>query len=110
MPKILALLATLLINIAAGVVIFFFMILAMNGFSESDANYGLATYIVLAVIVSLLMATLTVLTVHVLMNRHYRGWTSALIAVPIFSVIGGVLKLVSCFVGLMVADYVRVNY
>ncbi len=110
MWKIIALVTTLLINIAAGVVIFFFMILAMNGFSESDANYGLATYVVLAVIVSLTMGTFAVLVVHLLMKRQYRGWTSALVAVPIFSVVGGALKLVSCFVGLMVADYVRVNY
>jgi hypothetical protein len=39
--KTLTALVTLLINIVIGVGIFFFMLLAMNGYSESDATYGL---------------------------------------------------------------------
>ena len=39
-PKIIAFLITLTLNIAIGIAVFFFMLLAMNGFSESDANYG----------------------------------------------------------------------
>jgi hypothetical protein len=47
--KIIAFIVTLLLNIAIGVVVFFMMLMGMNGFSESDANYGFVTYIVLAV-------------------------------------------------------------
>jgi len=47
----------LLISIAFGVAVFFFRLLfAMNGFSESDTNYGLGAYILLAILVSLLMS------------------------------------------------------
>nr|MBA3352879.1 hypothetical protein [Blastocatellia bacterium] len=62
--KITAFLLTLLINIAVGVAVFLFMLLAMNGYSESDATYGLGAYIVLAVIVTLLMSTLAVVGVQ----------------------------------------------
>ncbi len=101
---------TLVINIAAGVAIFFFMLLAMNGFSESDANYGLGAYIGLAVIVTLLMSSGAALLVHVLIKRKFRPTVAALIAVPIFSVIGVGLKLVCIIIGIFIADYVRVNY
>ena len=108
--KILAAVVTLLINIAIGVTIFFFMLLAMNGYSESDATYGLGAYIVLAVIVSLVMSMCTALLVHVLMKREFRGWVAALISVPLFSVLGGGLKIVCSIVGVAIAEYVRVNY
>ena len=108
--KLLTALITFLINVAAGVVIFFFLLLAMNGYSESDAIYGLGAYIVLGLIVSLIMSTFAALLVHVLMKRNFRGWTAGLIAVLIFSVIGLGLKLVCSVVGVAVSEYVRVNY
>jgi hypothetical protein len=43
------------------------------------------------------------------MKRNFRGWTAALIAVPVFSVIGLGLKLVCSVVGVAVSEYVRVN-
>ena len=108
--KILAALITLLINIAIGVVIFFFMLLAMNGFSESDATYGLGAYIVLALLVSLSMSVLSVVVVHGLMKRQFRGAVAALIAIPIFSIVGAGLKIVCSIIGVSIAEYVRVNY
>src|SRR5688500_13854230 len=108
--KIVAFFVTLVINIAAGVVIFFFMLLGMNGFSESDANYGLGAYIILGILVTLLMSTGAVLLVHILLKRNLGKAVAALIAVPIFSVVGTGLKIVSCVIGLLIADYVRINY
>ena len=108
--KVTAFLITLLINFAAGVAIFLFLLLAMNGYSESDATYGLGVYIVLALIVSLIMSTGAVLLVHVLMKRQFRGWTSGLIAVLTFSIVGIMLKIVCGIVGVAVTEYVRVNF
>ena len=108
--KVTAFLITLLINFAAGVVIFFFMLLAMNGYGESDATYGLGVYIVLGLIVSLTMSTCAVLLVHVLMKRQFRGWTAGLIAVPVFSTVGVALKIVCSGIGVAIAEYMRVNY
>lgn len=108
--KIAAFFITLLVNVVIGVVVFFFMLLAMNGFHESDATYGFVTYIVLALLVSLTMSAGASFAVHVLLRREFRGWVSALIAIPIFSVIGGVLKIACSFIGVLVADYVRLNY
>jgi hypothetical protein len=108
--KIAALVITLLINIGIGVAVFVFMLVAMNGFSESDAEWGLGVYIVLALIVSVAMGTLAFFGVGFLMKKGLNGAVAALIAVPVFSVIGGVVKVVCGFIGIAVADYVRVNY
>jgi hypothetical protein len=108
--KIAALLITLIINIAIGVAVFFFMLLAMNGYSESDASYGLVTYLVLAVIVTLLMSAGAAFLVHVLLKRKFTALVSVLISVPIFSVAGAGLKIVCSIIGVAIAEYVRVNY
>jgi len=107
--KILTALVTLLINVAIGVVILLSMLLAMNGYSESDATYGFGVYIALAVIVSLLMSMCAAVLVHILMKRKFRGWTAALIAIPVFSIVGAGLKVVCSIIGVAVAEYMRVN-
>ena len=108
--KLAAFFVTLFINFAAGVAIFLFMLMTMNGFSESDASYGLGAYIVLAGLVSLIMSAGAAATVHVLMKRKFRSGTSALIAIPIFSITGAMLKMICSIIGVLIAEHVRVNY
>lgn len=101
---------TLVLNIAIGVAVFFFMLLAMNGFSESDANYGLVTYIILAVLVTLLMSALAVITASRLSKRGFRPFSSALVGIGSFTAVGLVLKVVCSIIGVLFADFVRTNY
>lgn len=108
--KIIAFIVTLILNIAIGAVVFFMMLMGMNGFSESDANYGLIAYIVLAVLVSLTMATLAAVSVHLLVKRGLGAVAASLIAMAVFTIIGGVLKVICSIIGVLVADYVRVNH
>ena len=109
-PKIFAFLITLVINLAVGVAVFLFMLLAMNGFSESDANYGFVAYIFLAVLVSLLMSSLAAAAVHLLMKRDFRALSASLIGIGSFTFLGIVLKVVCSIIGVLVADVVRTNY
>ncbi|HEX6124870.1 MAG TPA: hypothetical protein VFZ23_05795 [Pyrinomonadaceae bacterium] len=108
--KVAAFIITLVLNIAIGVAVFFFLLLAMNGYSESDATYSFAAYIVLAVIVSLLMSSGAAIVAHVLLKRHFSGVVSVLIAVPIFVVAGLGLKIACSIIGVLVAEYVRLKY
>jgi len=108
--KLAAFLITLVANITIGVVVFFFLLIAMNGYSESDAMYGFGAYILLALFVSLLMAACAVRVVLILMKRKFSGSSAAFIAVPIFCVVGAGLKLVCAIIGVAAAEYVRVNY
>ena len=108
--KLAAFLITLFVNIAIGVVVFFFLLIAMNGYSESDATYGFIAYIALALFVSLLMAVCAVRVVVILMKRKFSPSSAAFIAVPIFLIVGACLKLACAVVGVAVAEYVRINY
>lgn len=108
--KLAAGLITLVINFALGIVVFFFLLIAMNGYSESDAQYGIAAYMIFALIVTFVMSGLSVLAVHILMKREVRGAIAASIAVIVFSIIGAGLKLVCVAIGAGVAEYVRVHY
>ncbi len=109
-PKIIVALTTFVINIAAGVVIFFTMLVAMNGFSGSDAEWGLGVYIVLALIISVLMSIGAFLLVSVLLKKEFSGITAALLAIPVFAIVGFGLKVVCSLIGVGVAEYMRVNY
>lgn len=108
--KITAFLITFLLNLIAGAVIFFMMLIAMNGYHESDAQWGLGAYIVLAFIGTIVMSTAAVLTVGWLIKRQYSAVKAALIAIPVFSIIGVILKIVFSLFGVGVAEFVRLNY
>ena len=107
--KVTAFITTLVLNIAIGVAVFFFLLLAMNGYSESDANYGLVTYVLLALLVSLTMSAGALMLVRRLIHRGYRSFVALVISVPLFSLAGAGLKIVCSIVGVLVAEYVRVN-
>lgn len=107
--KLTAFFVTLLINIVGGGVIFFFLLLAMNGYSESDATWGLGVYIVLAILVSIAMASGALLAVQQLVKREFHGAISVLIAVLVFSVAGAVLKIICSIIGVLIAEYVRTH-
>jgi hypothetical protein len=108
--KITAFFITLVINVAIGVVVFFFLLLALNGYSESDATYGIVVYIALALIVSLTMSACASLTTHVLLKRKFRVLAAVAISSAAFSIVGIGLKIVCCVVGVMISEFVRVNY
>ena len=108
--KLVSFFLTLAVNIAIGVVVFFFLLIAMNGYSESDATYGLVVYGILAFLVSLLMAGSALVTSHLLMKRKFSGTSALFISVPIVWVVGALLKLVCAGIGTAVAEFVRVNY
>lgn len=109
-PKIIAFGLTFIVNVLVGAVVFFLMLIAMNGFSESDANYGFATYILLALIVSVGMSAAAFITTRALIRRQFKSISAVMISVPIFSAVGAGLKIVCCIIALLVADYVRVHF
>ena len=108
-PKIIAFLITLILNIAIGIAVFFILLLAMNGYSESDATYGIVTYIVLGLVVSLLMSFAAAMLVNILQKRKFSGAVSSLLAIVVFTGVGAVLKGVWALVGIGVAELVRAN-
>ncbi len=108
--KIIAFLITLIVNVAVGAAVFFGMLLSMNGYNESDAEYGIVAYIVLAVIMTIVMSAAAAVVVHILLKRNFSGAVSALIGISVFSVLGVGLMLVCGIIGIIIAEVVRVNF
>ncbi|MFZ1700147.1 MAG: hypothetical protein WBO10_09830 [Pyrinomonadaceae bacterium] len=108
--KIIALIVTLVASLAAGVFVFLGILVAMNGYSESDASYGLIAYVALALLVSLLMGISAFLLTGRLIKSEFGPATAVLIASVAFSLLGATLKGVCGLVGIGVAEFVRVNF
>ena len=108
--KISAFIVTLLINVAFAIVILLGMIVAMNGFSESDATWGLGSFIVLAFFVAILASVGAVFLTATLLKKQIGPVISAITAIAVFSIAGVILEIVCSLLGIGVAEFVRVNY
>lgn len=109
-PKIISAILTFLINIAIGVAVLAGMIIAMNGYSESDATWGLGVYVLLALIAAATTSGGAVLMTGSLIKKHFAPLVSVLIATPVFSLLGFALYIVCSFIGVGVAEFVRVKH
>ncbi len=108
--KIAAFLLTMTACITAAVIALSVLILAMNGYSESDAMWGLGSFVVLTFLVSLISAIGSIVLSSKLITRHLSVLKALVIAVPVFSTIGVGLIVVSALIGVGVAEVVRVNF
>lgn len=88
----------------------FMLLVAMNGFSESDATPGLLTYVGLTILASGAMAAAAFFLTGAFVRREFKSLTAALIAVPICSIVASGLIFVSTIIGVAVAEFVRVRY
>lgn len=105
--RIAAALITLGFHIAVAVVVLVFMLVIMNGFSESDAQWGIYAYIGLAVVITLVMTAAAALIANRLGKRELHGVLVTLISAGAASAVGAALVSVSGFVGVVIADIVR---
>ncbi len=67
--QIINFLITIFVNVAAAVAMFFFLLLALNGYSEQQATPGLILYIVWALFFSLAASVLSILAANYLINK-----------------------------------------
>ncbi len=108
--KIVSALVTLILLLALAVVVFAFMIIIMNGFSESDAKWGIYGYLGLSVLVTALMSAGAAVLAGRLMKKEMHIALVVFISSAVFTAIGATLICVSGFVGVVIADIVRKNF
>jgi hydrogenase-4 membrane subunit HyfE len=108
--KVVTAVIVFLLNVAAGVVGFFFLMLALNGFHELEANYGMGAYIILSFVGSVAMTTAAFLTVGWLLKKEYQPIVAALIAIPIFVIVGAGLKLFFVIISAILTGEVRRSF
>ncbi len=110
LTKLAALFITLILCIAIGVVVSATMLIAMNGYSESDAMWGIGTFVVLAILVSVLCGLGSFFSAGYFTKKKYGPVVSSLLAIVAFTVIGALFEIISAFIGIGISEFVRVNY
>lgn len=106
--KIIALSIIVLLNIGAGIILFFSLILGLNGYHETDAQWGIYTFLGGAFIITILMgAGGFLLTKYLIESKNLNAALSVFLAAFLFVLIGIVAKIVLLFGSVFLADAVR---
>jgi hypothetical protein len=108
--RIIAFLITLLAKIIAGIAIVFVMLIAMNGYSESDASWGLGVFLICALLVTLLFSSAAMFSVGYLSARGFSAIAAFLFWACALSVVGVINQTVLAFIGIGIAEYMRRAY
>lgn len=95
------------INFAIGFGLFFFLLLALNGFSERDANFAFIIYIGGAVLITILTAIGGFFLVNFLMKKEWNPFAAASLSVLAFVILGFILKFAVFFIGILAAESMR---
>ncbi|MDQ3712628.1 MAG: hypothetical protein M3388_10470, partial [Acidobacteriota bacterium] len=95
MIKVVIFLVTALGNIGIGIMLFFFLLLSLNGYSEKQAKPGLILFIIWVLLFSAAAAVCAVLSANFLTTKKSLNWLAAsLVSILIFVVIGAILNFV----------------
>ncbi len=109
-PKIAALIITLVAGIFLGIAVLAFMLLAMNGYAEKVTTWGLGIFAVLSIAISVSMSVGAFYLTGRLIRRQFGPVISALAAVAVCTIAGTVLNVAAGLIGIGLAEFVRVNY
>jgi|SRR5436190_15801758 len=104
--KVISALISFLILAAVGIVAGFFLLVALNGFGERDAMWGLGTYVLLVLVIAAGMSFAAVLIVGAFAKRQVGQVMSIVITGPICVVVGTILIFVSTIVAAGVTNIV----
>ena len=106
--QILNFIITAAINIGVACVLGFFLLIALNGFSGSQAEPGLILYVVWTLLASLVAAVLSVLLAKYLIGKKsFKPIGAIAISAPIFVVIGGIVHVAGMFAAIILIEALR---
>ena len=108
--RVISAIVTLIVISLAAFIIFFGMIVAMNGFSEREASWGLGAFLLISVFLVAVLSVGAFILAGILVNRQFRPAVACVIVIPAFSILGMIVVIVSSIIGIAIANYVRVNY
>ena len=102
--KITTFLITALANIVIGVVMFFMLILSMNGFHEDEATPGLLLFIVWGLLSAIITGILSYLLANYLETKILKSLAAHQVD---FVIVGGVSTMVGFFAAIFLASALR---
>ena len=108
MMKVVIFLVTALGNMGIGIILFFFLLLSLNGYSEKQAEAGLILFIIWVLFFSAAVAVCAVLSASFLTIKKSLNWIAAsLVSILIFVVIGAILNFVGTVAAIVLTEALR---
>lgn len=108
--NILSAIVTFVLMLAVGFGLFFFLMIALNGFSERDANPAMIFYGAWMIFFSILFAVVSFFLTKFLTAKSLNAVLAVIISVIATTVIGAVVDLGGMFAGTIIASEVRQSY
>lgn len=106
--QILNFIITTLAGIGIGIILGFFLLLALNGYTGSQADPGLILYVVWVLFFSLVTAGLSVLSAKYLIGKKsFSPIAAVAIAAPVFIIVGGVATVIGMFASVILIENLR---
>jgi uncharacterized membrane protein len=103
--KITAFLITLVLMVIFAVIGFILLVLALNGYSESDSTYAFGAYGILAFLIVFAFACLAGGITHLLLGREFQPKGAAMLAMLISLVVGAVALFICIVIGVGIAEW-----
>ncbi|MFL6467789.1 MAG: hypothetical protein ACJ72Z_07505 [Pyrinomonadaceae bacterium] len=105
--KVAAFLITLVLTVILAIIGFIVLVLALNGYSESDATYSFGAYGIFAFLIVFAMAALAGGIVHLLLQKEFKTAGAASTAIIAASAVGLVAIFICIVIGIGIAEYFR---
>lgn len=106
--KIATFLITALVNVGISIVMFFMLILSLNGFSGKQAEPGLLLFIVWGLLSAIITGILSFLLANYLTTKKALGKiAAAAISIAVFVIVGGIFTVVGFFAAVFLVSALR---
>jgi len=100
---------TLVIDVVVAVIIGLFLLIAMNGYSEGAATWGLGAYLAAAVSTCCLAAFAASSLTRVYLQRATSTFAGVFLSISVSASVGIAVLVVAGFVAVGVAEYARTH-
>ena len=101
---------TFVLLVLTGIVMFFFLLMGLNGFSERDANPAMIFYIAWLVFFTLLFSIAGFFFTKFLIKKSFNAILAVILSVVVAVGIGGVIDFGGLIVSSIIASEVRNSY
>lgn len=105
--KLIAALLSFLTSVAAGVTSFFVLLMALNGYREAQASFGIAAFLLLWAAATMAVTVASILFVGALSKRKFSGAVSVIISVAIAAAILFICNGLFVLIGIAGAEFFR---
>jgi hypothetical protein len=105
--KVIAFLIALLVSVIFAVIGFVVLVLALNGYDESDATYSFGAYGIFAFLLVFALAAIAGGVAHLLQAKEFKPAGTVMIAVITAGALGVVAFFICIVLAVLLAEYFR---